>query len=261
MKNRLLIRLGSLSPMEADEQLVLEQLLRTQRSVKAKGIVCYAGQTADWFPVIVSGWAARCQTLANGARQITGILLPGDIAFSSRQATALAGEEIIALSSCTLAYLTKRDLYDAIARRPGIAKALRAYAAMEHAITVTWLVSLGRRDAFERIGHLLCELHYRLRLVDLAPFNSFALPFTQNDFADALGLSPVHVNRQFQKLREDRLIELKAKHIEILDLPALKGSVAFDPGYLAPAIERPGRTETGRSVVPHDTRQPFNDLN
>lgn len=124
--------------------------------------------------------------------------------------------------------------------RPGIANAMQVYAAVEYAIANVWLVSLGRRNAIARLAHLLCELQHRMLQVEKQEPNSFSLPLTQSDLADALGLTPVHVNRKLQRLRQDNLITLKSQSIEILDLPFLKASASFDPGYLdhAPVVGR-----------------------
>lgn len=232
MENRFLTRLCSLSPLGAAEHSLLKDLIGKSLSIAARGIVCRAGESVDFYPVVLSGWAARCHMFSNGERQITGLLLPGDLAYSSRHATSVAVEEIIALSLCRVALISRRALHDLMEERPAIGDALQAYAAAEYAISNAWLVSLGRRNALERISHLLCELQHRIHQVEADTRNSFALPLTQSDFADALGLTPVHVNRKLQALRQDRLIRLKSRNIEILDLPFLKASAYFDPGYL-----------------------------
>jgi len=232
MENRFLTRLCSLSPLGAAEQSLLKHLLRKSLSIEARSIVCRMGEPVEFYPVILSGWAARCHMFANGDRQITGLLLPGDLAYSSRTATSVAVEEIVALSRCRVALVSRRALHDLMEDQPAIADALQAYAAAEYAISNTWLVSLGRRNALERLSHLLCELQHRMHQVEADTRNSFTLPLTQSDFADALGLTPVHVNRKLQALRQDHLIRLRSKTIEILDLPFLKASACFDPGYL-----------------------------
>jgi CRP-like cAMP-binding protein len=232
MENQFLMRLCSLIFIEAADLAALKRLIRDSINVQTRGIVCRAGEPVDYYPAVLAGWAARCQLLSNGERQITGLLLPGDLAYSSRHATPFANEEIIALSPCQIAYISRRALHGLMMERPGIADAMQVYAAVEYAISTAWLVSLGRRNALARIAHLLCELQHRMHQVETATPNSFSLPLTQCDLADALGLTPVHVNRKLQALRQDRLITLKSKNIEILDLPFLKASASFDPSYL-----------------------------
>lgn len=232
MENRFVMRLCNSAFLTAVDQSALERLFRTPVSIDARGIVCRAGEPVEYYPAVLAGWAARCQILSNGERQITGLLLPGDLAYSSRQVTPFASEEIIALSPCAVAFISRRALHDLMTERPRIADALQVYAAVEYAISSVWLVSLGRRNATARLAHLLCELQYRMLQVETETPNCFALPLTQCDLADALGLTSVHVNRKLQELRQERLITLKSKNIEILNLPFLKASASFNPNYL-----------------------------
>ncbi len=53
---------------------------------------------------------------------------------------------------------------------------------------------MGRRSAFEHVAHLFCELYLKLQAVGLAGNFRCPLPMTQTDLADALGLTPVHIN-------------------------------------------------------------------
>lgn len=232
MKNRLLSRLCSLAPLGAVEESSFARLFHTPLNFGARDIVCRAGEPVECYPAILAGWAARCQILSNGERQITGLLLPGDLAYASRHAKPVASEEIVALSACRVAFISRRDLRELMTTQPNIAHAMQAYAAVEYAISNAWMVSLGRRTAFERIAHLLCELQHRIHQDEEESLNSFALPLTQSDLADALGLTSVHVNRKLKELRADCRIKLRSRNIEILDLPYLKASAYFDPAYL-----------------------------
>jgi CRP-like cAMP-binding protein len=104
--------------------------------------------------------------------------------------------------------------------------------AIDAAIHREWMISMGRRDAYAQIAHLLCELLLRLRPVGLADGNSYELPATQQELGDAFGLSTVHVNRMLQKLRADNLITLRGKVLTILDPERLMQAAGFDPRYL-----------------------------
>ncbi len=96
------------------------------------------------------------------------------------------------------------------------------------------VVNLGRRDALERLAYLLCELHFRLGLIDgCVDDNQFAFPLTQDDLADVLGLTPVHVNRKLQQLRQNDIINLRSRKMQILDLPQLRQIAGFNASYLA----------------------------
>jgi CRP-like cAMP-binding protein len=115
---------------------------------------------------------------------------------------------------------------------PRVTRSLWWEALMTAAIQREWSVNLGQRTAAERIGHLFCELFFRLRAVGLTTDSSYELPVTQADLADASGLSAVHVNRTLQELRAANLIVLRGKTLTIPDLEALKTIALFNPNYL-----------------------------
>jgi CRP-like cAMP-binding protein len=95
------------------------------------------------------------------------------------------------------------------------------------------MVGMGRRSAYTRIAHLLCEVFVRLKVIGKTEGNSCKLPFTQAEIADALGLSTVHVNRSLQSLRGDRLISThKTSTLTILDWEGLTKAGEFDDAYL-----------------------------
>ncbi len=72
----------------------------------------------------------------------------------------------------------------------------------------------------------------RLQAVGLAEDHTCDFPMTQQELADATGISNVHVNRVLQELRADRLIELKANKLKVLDWERLQQVGDFDPMYL-----------------------------
>lgn len=102
-----------------------------------------------------------------------------------------------------------------------------------------WMIGIGRRSAYTRIAHVLCELLVRMRSVGLANGNNMELAVTQAELGDALGLSTVHVNRVLQELRGDGLIVLRGRFLSVQDWPGLKKAGEFDVTYLhlAPKAE------------------------
>jgi CRP-like cAMP-binding protein len=54
------------------------------------------------------------------------------------------------------------------------------------------------------------------------------LPLTQEDLADAVGLTPIHVNRTLRKMKAEKLIKCGKGNIVVLDEQALKKIACFD---------------------------------
>ena len=83
------------------------------------------------------------------------------------------------------------------------------------------LTTIASHPAETKIAFLLLSLF--IREVALNPANAECVPFpiTQEDIADALGLTSIHVNRVLQSLRKDGLIECKNRCLRVHDIIAL----------------------------------------
>jgi CRP-like cAMP-binding protein len=166
--------------------------------------------------LILDGFACRYKLTDEGTRQIMAYLVPGDFCDLHVFILKEMDHSIATLSRCTVGDIP-RDRILTLLERPAIAKALWWATLVDEAVLREGLVNIGRREAAERIAHLVCELLLRLRAVGLANGGGFELPITQAELADIVGLSDVHVNRSLQALREAGLITLKGKHLVILD--------------------------------------------
>jgi transcription initiation factor IIE alpha subunit len=90
---------------------------------------------------------------------------------------------------------------------------------------------MGRKSAYGRVAHLICELLMLARGVGLAEYTIERTP-TQEELGDALGLSVVHMNRTLRALREDGLIAHHGRRMTVLDWEGLQAAGSFDPAYL-----------------------------
>jgi hypothetical protein len=122
---------------------------------------------------------------------------------------------------------------------PDIVKALLRLSAVEAAISRQWLLNVGQRSAFAALAHLFCELFVRLRAAGLAHEHTCQLPLTQTDLADALALTPVHLNRTLMKMRKTGIATLTGGKLCILQAEALRAAAKFNPGYLGAPDEIP----------------------
>jgi CRP-like cAMP-binding protein len=136
------------------------------------------------------------------------------------------------LTPCRLAVIPHQTLQQITEHHPRIARAIWKDTLVDAAIFREWMASIGRRSALERIAHLMCELITKLQIVGLAAGHTIDWPITQIELADALGLSPVHVNRTLQDLRRDRLITLNAGRLVVHRWEELKQISMFTPRYL-----------------------------
>jgi CRP-like cAMP-binding protein len=139
---------------------------------------------------------------------------------------------IATLTAVTYTELDAAAFERLLAADRSVAEAFHCETLAAKAVQREWAVNLGRRDALERVAHIICELFERLQVVGLVDGNSFAFPVTQMDLADATGLSTVHLNRTLQELRSAGLITLRDRSLTIRDPQALRNTAMFNPSYL-----------------------------
>lgn len=228
----LIARLGTVADLGEQDKALLAGLVTDVRSVPVKKNIISAGERPEYIHLVVEGWAARYELLADGARQITALLIPGD--FCDLHATLLGKMDhgIVALTDCKVAYIPGAKIEEILSSHPNLAKTFLWSTLVDEAVLRSWVVNAGRRDAYQRIGHLICEIHLRLKKIGLVSEGRFDLPLTQEELADATALTPVHTNRTLQRLRKDGLIELRGGLLTVLDVAELERVSGFDPGYL-----------------------------
>ena len=104
--------------------------------------------------------------------------------------------------------------------------------AHEESLLAERIVSLGRRDATQRLAHVLCEIVARLELIERHTGDVLSLPLIQEDFGDILGISVIHVLRVFKRLQAMGVVEYRSKRVSLLDLEKLRRIAGFEGEYL-----------------------------
>ncbi len=94
------------------------------------------------------------------------------------------------------------------------------------------MLGIGRKSAKERLSFLCLELFYRTKslagLLAGTEENSIAFPISQEDMADAMGLTSVHVSRTLRELTAAGLLTVKSRRLTIHNEPALAELAQFD---------------------------------
>jgi CRP-like cAMP-binding protein len=195
------------------------------------------GTSAPGVWLILSGFAYRYVSHANGRRQIVGYLVPGDLCGLDTCSGTPMDHSVAAVDSVIAALLPSERLLSLTEKHPELLRSLWRRAAIDAAVTRQWLINVGQRDSFARLAHLFCELYTRMQYAGLCYMNSCEMPIAQTSIADALALSAVHVNRTVMRLRRAGMVSLGRRRLNILDAKALRAAAGFDPAYLGNADE------------------------
>lgn len=226
-------RLNALRRLSEEGAIAVKAALleRIVKVAAGEDVAC-EGERPDRVRIFLSGWACRYKVLEDGRRQILNFVMPGETCDTRVYLLSVMDHSIGTLTPVVYSELDREAFEHLISIDRSVAEAFHCEALAHSSIQREWAINLGRRDALERVAHLLCELFERLRVVGLVDRQSFGFPVTQMDLADATGLSTVHLNRTLQELRASRLITLKDRYLTIHDFEALSRMAMFNPSYL-----------------------------
>lgn len=228
----LIRRLSTLADLDADDRSRIAELCENIRNVPRRSHISKEGDRPKYVHVMLSGWAARYKTLRDGSRQIVDFVIPGDFCDLHVAILSAMDHGIVALTPCTVARIGEDEIEKLTSENSRIVRAMWWSTLVDQGVLREWVLNVGRRDAYERVSHLLCELHFRMERAGLVEDGQLALPLTQEDLADATGLTSVHVNRTLQRLRSENLIEIGRGMLTLLDASALREAAGFNPAYL-----------------------------
>jgi CRP-like cAMP-binding protein len=182
--------------------------------------------------VLLTGYACRHKSTSEGGRQIVSFHLPGDILHLQHLLVPVADHNVQTITEATWAVVPTDALRRVARERPAVTEALWKDTLIDAAIFREWVLNVGRRDAKSRVAHMLCEFATRREAAGLGSPERFELPMSQEQIADATGLTPVHVNRMLHALSDDGVIARDKRLVDILDWDRMRRVADFDPVYL-----------------------------
>lgn len=232
MPNAFAMKLSGYAVLSDADVAALVGATGPSRTVRGRYDLIREGDKPGPVLVVLDGWACRYKVLRDGERQITAFMLPGDFCDLHVAELDAMDHSIGAVSDCHVASIP-RDAMDALLGvSPALTHALWRSQLVDEAVMRAWIVGIGRREGLERVAHLMLELYARMRAVGLAAEGGCAMPLTQAVLADALGLTPVHVNRVLRTLRERGVMELGSGTLSIVRPAELARIAGFDDNYL-----------------------------
>jgi CRP-like cAMP-binding protein len=187
--------------------------------------------------LLLSGYAYRHKLAGNGGRQILSIHMKGDVLDLQNSLLGIADHNVQMLTAGEVVLIPVDSIRELAFNHPSVGLAMWYETLVEGSIFREWVLNIGRRNARTRIAHLLCEFALRLEIVDLGQHTTYELPITQEQLADAVALTSVHVNRTLMNLEQDGLITRTRRVISVVDWKALVKVADFEPRYLH--LDRP----------------------
>lgn len=202
------------------EELLRLNKIATARVLEPEETVFYEGDEADTLYNVTTGCVRMTKMLADGRRQVTGFLYPGDflgLAFYDKYAYSAEAVGIARL--CRFSH----DKFQALLRDcPELEHRVLGQVSNELAAAQDQILLLGRKSAREKLASFLIHLSERaeLRGNDSCMLD---LPMQRRDIADYIGVSVETVSRLFTSFKNDGVIGVPdAKHVVLLQTNVLE---------------------------------------
>jgi CRP-like cAMP-binding protein len=235
---RVIARLEAFAPLDETDRQAIMALPCSVREVGAGAYLVREGETPPGCLMLLEGFAYRHKVTGEGARQIIAVHIPGEFVDLQNAFLGVADHNVQALSRGTVAQVPRAAIRDLTDKYPNVARAMWTLTLIDASVFREWVVNVGRRSSVARIAHLLCEFATRLEAEGLASEYGYDLPMTQEQIADATGLTPVHVNRVLKELGRMGVIARDKRAITISDWDGLRDVGDFNPRYLHLARNR-----------------------
>ena len=220
------------APLPAADREAIMAMPFALRTLEAGTYTIREAEPPGSCAILVSGFAFRHKLSGDGARQIVAMHIPGDALDFQNLFLDVADHSVQMLTRGQVAVIARPVLQALIASRPTVAVAVLVKILVEASIFREWVLNVGRRNARSRVAHVLCELAVRLEAEGLSGEYEYELPMTQEQLADAVGLTSVHVNRTLKALENEGLIKRTKRNISFPQWERLRDVGDFNRRYL-----------------------------
>ncbi|HBH38335.1 MAG TPA: transcriptional regulator [Curvibacter sp.] len=198
----------------------LDDVVANRRKIKRGTALFRNGEKFTSLYAIRTGFFKTCVASEDGRDQVTGFQMAGEIIgldgivndHHSCDAVALEDAEVCVMPFDRIEELSRE--INGLQRH--VHKIMSREIVREHGV----MLLLGSMRAEERLAAFLLNLVQRLHARGFSS-SELILRMTREEIGSYLGLKLETVSRTFSKFMEDGIIEVKQRHVRIVDTEAL----------------------------------------
>ncbi|MFM1979516.1 MAG: hypothetical protein RLZ68_781 [Pseudomonadota bacterium] len=210
-----------LSSTELDR---IDEVVASRRKVKRGAMLFRNGEKFTSLYAIRTGFFKTCIASEDGRDQVTGFQMAGEVVgldgivndHHTCNAVALEDAEVCVMPFERIEELSR----EVVALQRHVHKIMSREIVRENGV----MLLLGSMRAEERLAAFLLNLVQRLHARGFSQ-SELVLRLTREEIGSYLGLKLETVSRTFSKFVEDGVVEVKQRHVRILNTNALKDIV------------------------------------
>ena len=204
-----------------DELVSLDEMVSTRRAVRRGESLFRAGDPFAALYAVRTGFFKTIVSAADGREQVTGFQMAGELIGLDGISTDRHSCDAVALEDSQVCMIPYSQL-ETLSREFTLLqhqfhKIMSREIVRDHGV----MLLLGSMRAEERLAAFLLNLTQRLQARGFSA-SALVLRMTREEIGSYLGLKLETVSRTFSKFVEEGMVEVKQRHVRILDTAALQ---------------------------------------
>lgn len=206
----------------------LESLTGLKRAYRRGDYLYRSGSGFQSLYAIRTGFFKTQVLHEDGREQVTGFQMPGEIIGLDAISTDTHTCDAVALEDSEVCELPFDRLEELSRELPNLQRHLHKIMSREIVRDQGIMLLLGSMRAEERLAAFLLNLSHRFAARGYSP-SAFRLRMTRQEIGSYLGLKLETVSRTLSAFQETRLIGVRNKSIELLDIQRLLRLIGQQP--------------------------------
>jgi len=210
--------------LSKEELDLIDGMVAARRTIKRGSLLFRNGEKFTSLYAIRTGFFKTCVASEDGRDQVTGFQMAGEVVgldgivndYHTCDAVALEDAEVCVMPFDRIEELSRK--VNSLQRH--VHKIMSREIVREHGV----MLLLGSMRAEERLATFLLNLVQRLHARGFSQ-SELVLRMTREEIGSFLGLKLETVSRTFSRFSEDGIVEVKQRHVRILNTEALKDIV------------------------------------
>ena len=207
--------------LSSEEFNRLDELVTVRRKIKRGTTLFRNGEKFTSLYAIRTGFFKTCIASEDGRDQVTGFQMAGEVVGLDGIVNDLHTCDAVALEDAEVCIMPFERIEEfsreVTALQHHIHKILSREIVREHGV----MLLLGSMRAEERLATFLLNLVQRLHARGFSQ-SELVLRMTREEIGSFLGLKLETVSRTFSRFVEDGVVEVKQRHVRILNTEALR---------------------------------------
>ena len=204
-----------------DELDRIDELVTTRRKVKRGDVLFHNGEKFANLFAIRTGFFKTCIASEDGRYQVTGFQMAGEVIGLDGIVNDTHTCDAVALEDsdvCVMPFDRIEELSREVnSLQHHVHKIMSREIVREHGV----ILFLGSMRAEERLAAFLLNLVQRLHARGFSQ-SELILRMSREEIGSYLGMKIETVSRTFSKFVEENIVEVKQRHVRILNTNALK---------------------------------------